>query len=76
VEAVALTKAIFGLKGEELEGKLSTSCESLGPLICETCSAVGLQGGEGLGTNLRTEDPEQEGRNLLKEWAYRPPKGE
>lgn len=33
VEAVALTKAIFGPKGEELEGKPSTACESSEPLF-------------------------------------------
>lgn len=73
-----INQGLFWLKGEELEGKPSTACESLGPLFSLTrlwsvkrASAVGLQGGEGLWTDLQTEDPEREGRKSAQRVGVR-----
>lgn len=83
VGAVALITAVFEPKGEELESKPSTACESSGPLfssthllICETCSAVDPRGGQASG--LTREQKARSGRavNLLIVWVYGPPKGE
>lgn len=56
------------LKREELEGKPSTACFyfSRAPLICETCSTVGLRGGEALGPNRKQKTRSGRAVNLLK----------
>lgn len=46
------------------------------PLICETRSTVGLRGGEASGPTCEQKNRSGRAINLLKVWAYGPPKGE
>lgn len=65
-----------GRKTERCLWKFRSFVFSRAPLICETCSNVGLWGGEASGPTCEQKTRSGRAINLLKVWAYGPPKEE